>query len=109
MHKCLRCGKRIDSLEQIKTGCECGSKIFVFNKEAVAVRQKETEGDGRLPDSYFAVISFREDDVENIKIVEEGIFSIDLDGLSRNPVVLKDQDGVYYIKIEPKGDNGRKC
>ncbi len=54
--------------------------------------------------------TFSAEDVENIKIVSEGVFVVDVNALSKNPVVLKDEEGVYYVRIpfeETKWD-GRK-
>ena len=35
MHKCVRCGRAAASLQEINDGCQCGSKVFVFDKEVV--------------------------------------------------------------------------
>ena len=145
MHKCVRCGRAAASLQEINDGCPCGSKVFVFDKEAVGsiageevkatengdgelqlgkgadaggpVPQQESgkgedgkdltgggasgtgKADGKAPDSYFARMAFTAEDVENIKVVTQGVFSIDLNALSRDPVVLKDEEGVYYVRI----------
>ncbi len=118
MHKCARCGREIEKLEEVNTGCPCGSKIFVFDRgvaeaakpacavppaqarplvqEGAADGKKEA---GRAPDSYFARTTFTTEDVENIKIVSEGVFLVDVNALSKSPVVLKDDDGVYFVKI----------
>ncbi len=128
MHKCVRCGRQATSLEEINDGCPCGSKAFVFNKEAVvdansiagegqplpknevdsAAQPKAGEADGGVPDSYHARVAFTSEDVENIKVVSLGVFALELQSLSKNPVVLKDEEGIYYIKIpfEQSGMNG---
>ncbi|MEM2137976.1 MAG: Zn-ribbon containing protein [Candidatus Anstonellaceae archaeon] len=59
----------------------------------------EPNGNGKAPSSYFARMTFTTEDVENIKIVTEGVFAVDVNALSRNPVVLKDQEGVYYVRL----------
>ncbi len=136
MHKCVRCGRAAASLQEINNGCPCGSKVFVFNREAVmqpgiagegtdvkndgssvqmemqqakAADKMERE-DGKAPESYFARMAFTDEDVENIKVVTEGVFSIDLLALSKNPVVLKDEEGIYYVRIpfEQGEDRGKK-
>ena len=167
MHKCVRCGRAAASLQEINDGCPCGSKVFVFDREAAeaSIAGEEVRGlppavqpggtigtapsgtpsksengktdgippavapenggngkaegngggkseDGKAPDSYFARMSFTDEDVENIKVVTEGVFSIDLNALSRDPVVLKDEEGVYYVRIPfeegGKRGNGKK-
>ena len=149
MHKCVRCGRSATSLKEINDGCPCGSKVFVFNREAVetsiageevgpkggaASIQVETgaeagkksgaagpigagktgNADGKAPESSFARMAFTDEDVENIKVITEGVFSIDLHALDRDPVVLKDEEGVYYVRIPfeqqegKQGGNGKK-
>jgi len=165
MHKCVRCGRAAASLQEINDGCPCGSKVFVFDKEAVSTisiageetgekgvaslpgtkdiaspvgagntaspieakggagdasvqmeRKEETvknsKEDGKAPESNFARVSFTDEDVENIKVVTQGVFSIDLNALSKNPVILKDEEGIYYVRIpfeyRGKGGNGKK-
>jgi predicted nucleic acid-binding Zn-ribbon protein len=147
MHNCVRCGRAAASLEEINNGCPCGSKVFVFNKEAVeeskqqetpsapasppqeqvpiqpstsaqpmvpannsaaaAVqsiqKEKKDEADGKAPESYFARATFTSEDVENIKILREGVFLVDIKALSQSPVVLKDEEGVYYVKLPFEG------
>ena len=131
MHKCVRCGRAATSLQEINDGCPCGSKVFVFNKDAVSegsiagesVAPKEvkivsvpvsgtepdwdrvrteanaSEGNGKLPESYRARMTFSTEDVENIKVLTEGVFALELKSLYHDPVVLKDEEGIYYVKI----------
>lgn len=156
MHTCVRCGREAGSLEEINSGCTCGSKVFVFGQKALEglrsvdplsstespapsepppkpsplaqsqeplsmEREKTAEegkegGAGAAPESYFARTTFSTEDVENIKIVSEGVFFVDVGGLSKNPVVLKDEEGVYYVRLpifgngdapKPKVPNGK--
>ncbi len=71
--------------------------------------EKMNEGatNGKAPSSYFARMTFTTEDVENIKIVTEGVFAVDVNALSKNPVVLKDEEGIYYVKL-PFEQNGKK-
>ena len=41
MHTCVRCGKQAGSIEEIHNGCPCGSKVFVFNKDAVQEQEAQ--------------------------------------------------------------------
>ena len=132
MHKCVRCGRAATSLQEINDGCPCGSKVFVFNKDAVegsiageniapkemptgtvhdgngklsddelAARQPVETAlqDGKAPESYHARMAFSTEDVENIKVLTEGVFALELHSLYKDPVVLKDEEGIYYVKI----------
>lgn len=38
-------------------------------------------------------------ELENIQMLEKGVFNIDLKSLLNDPVVLKDTNGVYYIRL----------
>ncbi len=67
--------------------------------------------DGKAPESSSARTTFSSEDVENIKIVSEGVFFVDVNALSKNPVVLKDEEGVYYVRLPLSGpdfEEGRK-
>jgi len=120
MHKCARCGREIQKLDDVNTGCPCGSKIFVFDKvvalsssakaiempppadtqaQAPVEMNVEKRAEGHAPESYFARTTFTTEDVENIKIVSKGVFLVDVNALSKSPVVLKDDEGVYFVKI----------
>ncbi len=115
MHKCMRCGKIVSGIEQIEKGCDCGSKVFVFirgtGKQAeVDTRWMESEMEARRaelpgpePGAKPAGISIDSKpivlEVENIKMLEKGVFEIDLGSLMKNPLVLKDANGVYYVKL----------
>jgi predicted nucleic acid-binding Zn-ribbon protein len=113
MHNCVRCGKPAASLKEIQEGCPCGSKVFVFNRQNSATEEKQEKGgEGRVPESYFVRMNFSSEDVENIKILSEGVFLVDLKSLSKSPLVLKDQEGIYYVKLpveaQLKSNDGKK-
>lgn len=124
MHNCARCGKEVSSIEEVHNGCECGSKIFVFKREegqavveesrespgsgkeapgvgeaGKAASSKESGASGKAPESYFARTTFTSEDVENVKIVSEGVFLLDVNAISKSPLVLKDEEGVYYVRL----------
>ncbi|MCX6769982.1 MAG: hypothetical protein NT051_04875 [Candidatus Micrarchaeota archaeon] len=98
MHKCVRCGRAAASLEEIDSGCPCGSKAFVFGRYEPDLAGGNGKAEGS-PQQYNAHISFASEDVENIKVLSEGVFVLNVKGLSRDPMVLKDEDGIYYVKI----------
>ncbi|MFA6214383.1 MAG: Zn-ribbon containing protein [Candidatus Micrarchaeia archaeon] len=123
MHKCSKCGHAATSLEEIDAGCPCGSKVFIFGKDngeaqpgqdagETVIAQQEGDG-GKVPQSYYARTSFTDDDIENIKVLTQGVFLLDVKAISKNPVVLKDEDEIYYVKLPivqkklpPSGGNG---
>ena len=77
MHTCKVCCKQY---ERIRATCECGSSAFVYSKS----------GNGKS----MVVL-----DLENIRMLERGVFEIDLKSLSRDPVVVMDENGVYYVRL----------
>ena len=161
MHRCVKCNRIIESLDDYKDGCPCGSKIFVYlnqpggngggeelkvpkkearvekeeakpvaetapNSEAVQAGEKQAEEkknengaefpaepeegwkfEESLPEPEIAPLPREENadkrtvilELENIRLVETGIYEIDVNSLSNNPVVVKDKDGVYYVKL----------
>jgi predicted nucleic acid-binding Zn-ribbon protein len=128
MHTCAKCKRPAVSLEEIDAGCPCGSKIFTFDRQAAGAvadtssAQVQTQleeaplppaadgeggsqgaeaiaGEGGAPESYHARLTFTDDDIENIKVLTQGVFLLDVNAISRNPVVLKDEDDIYYVKL----------
>jgi len=77
MHTCKVCGKEY---EKVRDKCECGSSAFVFSKN----------WNGKK----IVVL-----DLENIRMLERGIFEIDLKSLARDPLVVMDENGVYYVRL----------
>ncbi len=110
MHRCVKCGKNYsEKSPQLLEGCPCGSKIFLLIKNA-----EEAKG---LGDTSWIGDEFREFvrkhgkpvslEVENIKMLERGVFELNLKSLilDKEPIILKDAHGVYYIKLPQKGSS----
>ena len=62
-------------------------------------KDKEQAQEGKAPESYHARTTFTNDDIENIKVLTQGVFLLDVNAISKNPVVLKDEDEIYYVKL----------
>lgn len=106
MHKCVRCGKVANTLEEINAGCPCGAKAFIFTRVSEEAKPAENatyaknDAEASKPtDTYYARATFSSEDVENVKVVSEGVFLLDVNTLSKNPMVLKDEEGIYYVKL----------
>jgi predicted nucleic acid-binding Zn-ribbon protein len=54
---------------------------------------------GKVPPSQSARVSFASEDIENIKVLTQGVFLLDVNAISKSPVVLKDEDEIYYVKL----------
>ncbi len=77
MHACKGCGKEY---EKVRAHCECGSSAFVYS----------------LGHNGRSVVAL---DLENVRMLERGVFEIDVKSLSRGPVVVMDENGVYYVRL----------
>lgn len=122
MHKCVRCGKIANTIEEINAGCPCGAKVFIFTRVSDDGRpadagmpggaKKEDASSIKPMDTYQASATFSSEDVENVKVLSEGVFLLDVNTLSKNPMVLKDEEGIYYVKLPYestiKEQNGKK-
>ena len=115
-HKCARCSAIYeDKAPELIGGCNCGSKVFLYLRSDYAgtvdetievlkkkeVSQKDLEwldeefGDRLSHDK--GTISL---DLENVLRLREGSYQLDLRSLMRGePVVIKAEEGVYYIDI----------
>lgn len=111
-HKCAHCKKIIeDGSPQLMTGCECGSKVFLYlrkdyaqgEEDAVKILEKQ-----EVPEEDVEKIASRQIregeivtlDIENILQYGDGEFVLDLHSLMKgDPVVVKEK-GVYYIDIQ---------
>ena len=101
MHLCVKCNRKIEDFSEFEKGCECGSRVFIFMKNGEDtssvkwIEQDFTElnTQAELEDKTIVL------DVENIRMVEKGVYHLDLESLLKNPVVIKDLRGIYYIKL----------
>jgi len=108
VHLCVRCNKKIENFCEFEKGCGCGSRVFIFMKDG------EEPAEIKWIDQNieeFQVLNERADaenknivlDVENVRMVDKGIYHLNLESLLENPVVIRDLNDVYYIKLpEPQ-------
>ncbi len=117
-HKCARCSSIYeDGSPQLRDGCVCGSKVFLYLRADYAGTKEQTievlkerelsKKDLEWLDEEFTDKLKREGrttislDLENVLRVDEGKFRLDLQSLMRGePVVIKAEEGVYYIDIQ---------
>lgn len=193
MHTCMRCGRAMETAEEMQGGCTCGSKAFIFTKSygedatlpspctTPAVNIPEKSGESKEDDAETravepqkqgetgtAAVALQQDapeaaaaenpvqqatnapeipasekasgekgknadalppviegfeaegeffikpievakkengfEVENVRLLESGVFEVDVLSLAKNPLVLKDQNDVYYVKLPLSGD-----
>ncbi len=106
-HKCVRCNKIYDDqdVQSLSSGCGCGAKVFIFTNGTTDL---ESINDVRWIEEELAGIVRKSPgpvtlEVENVRVLQNGIFEIDIDSLLKNPVVVKDSEGIYYLRLpKPK-------
>lgn len=106
-HKCVKCEKIYESGDlALKKGCDCGARVFIFynsQKKAASVPASEAKwietelvGLAGVKDAPVSI------DIENVKVLEKGVFEINVANLVKNPLIVKGEDGVYYVKLPAK-------
>ena len=80
-------------------GIRAPSTFAVAETSKDKAQEMHAEHDGKMPSSYYARMNFASEDVENIKVLTQGVFLLDVNAISKNPVVLKDEDEIYYVKL----------
>ncbi|MCX8166290.1 MAG: hypothetical protein N3E37_00345 [Candidatus Micrarchaeota archaeon] len=100
MHVCVKCGKKYEDLNNVEKSCDCGCTVFLYmidqekDTEEKRLFLKDKLRDYKLDEGKLYSI-----DVANIKILQKGVYEIDIESLLNNPVVIKDQHGIYYVKL----------
>jgi len=86
----------------LKKGCECGARVFIYygsQREAQRPSQdtkwieRELVGLASMKDAPVSI------DIENVRVLEKGVFEINVANLMRNPLIVKGEDGVFYVKL----------
>jgi len=104
-HKCVRCNKfHSEGSMALKKGCDCGSKVFIY----LSKKDADTKlGDTAWIERELAHIVKKTEapvtlDVENVHVLQQGVFELDLSSIVKDPRVIQDEDGVYYIRLGKK-------
>lgn len=120
-HQCVRCSSRIqDGSKQLLEGCEkCGSKFFFYikGKELNTELIKENLSDNEITEMETDVRQLLNEkdpnksiilDLETIKTLGPGKFTIDVSALMRGaPIVINISDGKYYIDLASAFKEGK--
>jgi len=117
----MKCGKIYgDDAEEILGGCECGSNLFLYRdkfdeKEELEKERKEvvegiTEFIANLKRDVKARIRPKvEFDLESIRVLEEGVYEIDLGKLLKDiPLVVEIKEGKYRIHLASLFTKGKE-
>lgn len=125
-HQCTRCNMEYgDAAPQLLNGCPCGSRVFIFKKTDlphlpassivnappwVQVQQDEpSELEQQLQHlTKTATVVLEEAPVENIKVLEQGLYEVNVQALmAGDPVIVKTDSGVYYVRLPSKPEKAK--
>jgi len=107
-HRCIRCGKHYeDNAIELIRGCGCGARLFLYMKKQEDLQKI---GNTNWIEKELKSIADRCEqkplslEIENVRLLEKGVFELNLKSLilNRDPVVVKDSYGVYYVKLPKK-------
>ena len=110
-HQCVRCSKvYANNSTELMRGCDCGSRVFLFLKESLvavpaASGKKESSKYAWLEEemAYLSkdkTVIIDADAVENLRILEQGSYELDLPSLMKgDPLVIRSDKDVYYVKL----------
>ncbi len=117
-HRCMNCGREYsEDSEELIEGCECGSSLFLFQKEGEdphEIDDLQEERDEVLDeiDSFLNDIDEDEEvsgtskksrisfDLESIRVIEDGVYEINVKKLlKRVPLVVEIMDSGYYLHL----------
>ncbi|QKQ98088.1 hypothetical protein GKQ38_00930 [Candidatus Nanohaloarchaea archaeon] len=105
----MNCGKTYDEdSEELISGCECGSSLFMYENEPEASEEEEVEEELVKSDIEEMVAAGEkqrgnisiEFDLESIKVEEEGVYNINVSRLLEEvPLVIEKREGTYHIHL----------
>lgn len=108
-HRCMNCGKMYDDgSDELIDGCNCGSSLFMYEKEAGEKEMSEEEREEvteEIEEMAREGVEERENikfefDLDSISIEEEGVYQINLSRLLKEiPLVIRREEGNYYIQL----------
>lgn len=104
-HRCMNCGETYeDGSEELINGCECGSSLFMYEKDTVPEEEQE-KVESEIKEMAAAGIEEKDNikfefDLDSIRIQEEGVYEINVSRLLKEiPLVIRRDEGNYYIQL----------
>lgn len=104
-HQCVRCSKVYENQSaELMKGCSCGSRVFLFLKQDLKPVEKKQDYKWLEDELAFLTkdkpVSIDPEAVENLHIVEQGSYELDLPSLMKgDPLVIRSDKDVYYVKL----------
>lgn len=121
-HKCLNCGKILDEdSDELMTGCNnCGYNLFVYQDEGEDISQEKRDNIVKDVEEFMDKLEDEEEtkkrvqeafefDLESIKVLEEGVYEINLRKLLEEvPLIIEIKEGSYYIHLPSLFSKGKE-
>lgn len=106
-HKCMNCGETYpEDSDRLIDGCECGSSLFIFEKEQEEITEEEreevkSEFTDIGPEDFEKSENIKfEFDLDSIIVEEEGVYTINITRLlDEIPLVIRKDEGVYHVNL----------
>ncbi len=108
-HSCVKCKQLYpDQSEAILKGCQCGSRIFYFIKPdlpSIQVNHLPLIQESDLSTEIIELskekpVVIDVDGPENIRVLEPGLYELNVAALFKgDPVILRTDSDVYYVKL----------
>lgn len=106
----MNCGRTYeDDSDELIDGCECGSSLFMYEKEeSLSEEELEEEKAEVKPDIEDMIAEGNSEkehiklefDLNSISVEEEGVYSINVSRLLEEmPLVIEKSEGVYHIHL----------
>lgn len=109
----MNCGKIYeDGAEELMEGCECGSTLFLYQREFEDKRDEEelhSERDNIIQeiDDFIKGVKSKikekskiKFDMESIKVLEDGVYEIKLRKLlDKAPLIIEIKEGKYHVHL----------
>ncbi|MFB6145903.1 MAG: Zn-ribbon domain-containing protein [Candidatus Nanohaloarchaea archaeon] len=107
-HRCMNCGQVYeDDSEELIDGCECGSSLFMYEKEGEDSVDEEERAEVKsdieemMQDGFAEKENIKfEFDLDSIIVKEEGVYDINVSRLLQEiPLVIRKSEGVYHLHL----------
>lgn len=111
-HRCMNCGKVYeDESEELIDGCECGSSLFMYEKDAEPGSSEEDlqeEKEKVESDIQHMMMEGEEEreniqiefDLDSIQVHGEGVYELNISRLlNEMPLVISKDEGVYHVHL----------
>ena len=114
-HQCIRCKTFYeDSSQELESGCDCGSKLFLYigndnleqAKKAMSTENLNEKEKAEIESNVREIVSSANPDdtiildLESVRVIEPGKYELDLVNLFKGePLVFKLEEGKYMIDL----------